>query len=49
MGKVGRLTTRDVQNAKPKGDRRAAMFADGANLYLQATRNKSGDISRSWV
>jgi integrase len=49
MGKVGRLSIRQVQTARPKGDRRAAMFADGGNLYLQATINKKGEISRSWV
>jgi len=49
MGRVGRLSVREVQNAKPEGDRRAAMFADGGNLYLQTTVSKSGDISRSWV
>jgi integrase len=49
MGKVGRLSVRQVQTAKPKGDRRTAVFADGGNLYLQTTVSKSGDISRSWI
>jgi integrase len=49
MGKVGRLSIRQVQTAKPKGDRRAAMLSDGGNLYLQATVNSKGEISRSWI
>jgi integrase len=49
MGKVGRLTTRQIQTARPKGDRRAAVFADGGNLYLQATINTKGEVSRSWI
>ena len=47
MGKIGRLTMRQVQTARPKG--RAAVFADGGNLYLQATMGKKGEISRSWI
>ena len=38
MGKIGRLTVRQVQTARPEG--RAAVFADGGNLYLQATMGK---------
>jgi len=49
MGKVGRLTARQVQTARPESDRRATMIADGGNLYLQASIGKNGDISRSWV
>src|SRR5215472_7544626 len=44
-----RLTAREVMNAKPEGDRRAAMLPDGGNLYLQATAGKDGAIRRSWV
>jgi len=47
LGKIGRLTTREVQTARPRG--RAAVFADGGNLYLQATVGKKGEISRSWI
>jgi integrase len=47
--KVGRLTARQVATAEPEDDRDAALLPDGANLYLQVTRTKTGDVNRSWV
>jgi integrase len=35
--------------AKPEAGRRAAMLADGGNLYLQATIGKDETVRRSWV
>jgi len=49
MNRVGRLTNRQVQTARPKAKRRAIMMADGGNLYLQATVTKTGEVARSWV
>jgi integrase len=49
MGQVKRLTTRQVMTAKPGAGRRAAMLADGGNLYLQATTGKHDTVRRSWV
>jgi integrase len=49
MSEIKRLTDRQVQAAKPpKGDTRV-LIPDGGNLYLQATVNKRGEISRSWI
>jgi integrase len=47
--RVGRLSPRQVANAKPKGGRPAALLADGGNLYLQATLADDGSVRRSWV
>jgi integrase len=49
MGQVKRLTARQVMTAKPEAGRRAAMLADGGNLYLQATIGKDDTVRRSWV
>jgi integrase len=50
MGReVGRLTARQVANAKPKKGRNAGLLADGGNLYLQLTLGADSTISRSWV
>jgi integrase len=48
---VKRLTAREVASAKPPRDRKGAVFADGANLYLQVTRDTihPDRIYRSWV
>jgi integrase len=46
---VGRLTAREVSNAKPKPGRDAALLADGGNLYLQVTRGERDHIRRSWL
>jgi integrase len=46
---VGRLTQKEVANAKPTAERKATLLADGGNLYLQCTRGKDGTILRSWV
>jgi integrase len=49
-GKDGRLTPRQVANAKPRDGQRAMLLADGGNLYLQVTRTRDGsDFARSWV
>jgi integrase len=44
-----RLTQRAVINAKPDKGRRATMFADGGNLFLQASIGAEGHVRRSWV
>jgi integrase len=49
MGQVKRLTVRQVMTAKPECGRRAAMLADGGNLYLQATIGRDDTVRRSWV
>jgi integrase len=49
MSRIKRLTVREVTSAKPEAGRRAAMLADGGNLYLQATLGKDGGVRRSWV
>jgi integrase len=51
---IGRLNARKVKNAKPgkdrRGkDRRAALIADGGNLFLQVSTGTDGHIRRSWV
>jgi integrase len=47
---VGRLTARQVANAKPPPGKRKLLLPDGGNLFLQATRNKrTGLMSRSWL
>jgi integrase len=40
---VGRLTSRQVANAKP------GYLADGGNLYLECTLGADGSVRRSWV
>jgi integrase len=46
---IGRLTARQVANAKPKGGRDFGYLADGGNLLLQVSRGKEGGIRKSWV
>src|SRR6516165_2832729 len=46
---VGRLATRQVNNAKPKRGRDAGLLADGGNLYLQVTRGDGNYVRRSWL
>src|SRR5262245_56522113 len=43
------LTVRRTLHATPDRGRRATMIADGANLFLQVSRGRSGQIRRSWV
>jgi integrase len=46
-----RLTARAVATAKPQPGRRAAMLADGGNLWLQVSRDPehTDRVRRSWV
>jgi integrase len=46
---IGRLTQKQVVNAKPPDGRPAALLADGGNLYLQCTLGADGSTRRSWV
>ena len=46
---VGRLSSRQVANAKPKRGREAVLLADGGNLYLQCTLGADGNVRRSWL
>jgi integrase len=46
---VKRLSARQVANAKPPKGRRAALIADGGNLFLQVSTGKDGNVRRSWV
>jgi hypothetical protein len=46
---IDRLTPLTAKNAKPPRGRDAAFIPDGGNLYLQCTRSKDGNVSRSWV
>jgi integrase len=46
---IGRLSARQVKNAKPKKGRDWAELSDGGNLLLQVTTGKDGHIRRSWV
>jgi integrase len=45
----GRLTAKQVENAKPDSGKQWAVIPDGGNLYLQVTLNKHGEINRSWL
>jgi integrase len=45
----GRLTTKQVANAKPERGKQWAVIPDGNNLYLQVTVNRHGDANRSWL
>jgi integrase len=47
--RIGRLSPKQVANAKPKGGREAALLADGGNLYLQCTLGADGSVRRSWL
>jgi integrase len=46
---LGRLSAREVGNAKPKRGLDSMLLADGGNLYLQATVGREGHIRRSWL
>jgi integrase len=46
---VKRLSARKVATARPPKGRRAAMIADGGNLFLQVSTGKDGHIRRNWV
>ena len=47
--RIGRLSSRQVANAKPQRGREAALLADGGNLYLQCTLGADGSVRRSWL
>jgi integrase len=51
MRRIGRLSARQVKNAKPKRGDKKTKLPDGGNLYLQCTRAAADDdeIRRSWV
>jgi len=46
---VKRLSARKVASAKPKKGLRAAVYADGGNLFLQTSLGADGHIRRSWI
>ena len=46
---VGRLTARQIANARPGRGLDASLLADGGNLYLQLTRGDASHIRRSWL
>jgi integrase len=46
---VGRLSSKQVANARPKRGRDAMLLADGGNLYLQCTLGADGSVRRSWL
>jgi integrase len=46
---IGRLTQKQVANAKPPKGRPAVLLADGANLYLQCTLGADDSVRRSWL
>jgi integrase len=46
---VGRLTARQVANAKPPKGKDRIVIPDGGNLYLQVTRSDDDHFSRSWL
>jgi integrase len=46
---IGRLTHKQIINAKPPEGRPAVLLADGGNLLLQCTRAGDGSVRRSWV
>jgi integrase len=47
--RIARLKQKQIEHVRPANGRRAALIADGGNLYLQATIGKRGDIYRSWL
>jgi Arm DNA-binding domain len=49
MADGNRLTARQVVNAKPRKGRKADMFSDGGNLFLQLTTGNDSRICRSWI
>jgi integrase len=46
---LGKLTGRRVATAKPRGKRRATVFSDGGNLWLQVSLGESGNVRKSWT
>ena len=46
---VGRLSSRQVANARPKKGKQWAVIPDGGNPYLQCTIGKEGNVRRSWL
>jgi integrase len=46
---VGRLTSRRVNTARPKGGRQALLIGDGGGLWLQITRGEGDHLRRSWT
>jgi integrase len=47
---IGRLSARQVSNAKPKrGLKYATLLSDGGCLYLQLTRGEGDHVRRSWI
>ena len=46
---VGRLTARQVANAKPPRGKDRVDISDGGNLVLQCTRSNDGHVARSWL
>jgi hypothetical protein len=46
---IGRLTQKQVINAKPPKDTRAVLLADGGGLYLQCTLGADDSVRRSWT
>jgi integrase len=46
---INRLSPKRAAHAKPPKGRSAIFLSDGANLYLQCTVGKEGNITRSWV
>jgi integrase len=49
MRVVERLTDMEVKNAKPGRGKSIVRLPDGANLYLQVSRSKSGGFNRNWI
>jgi integrase len=48
MREINRLTDAEVRSAKPDKGKFVVRLADGAGLYLQATRSGSG-VNRNWI
>jgi integrase len=46
---IGRLKSKQVENAKPPPGRSRAVIPDGGNLYLQLVTGAGGHVTRSWV
>jgi hypothetical protein len=46
---IGRLTQKQVINAKPPEGKKQDFLADGGNLYLELRRGTEGSVSRSWI
>jgi integrase len=48
MREINRLTDAEVRSAKPDKGKFVVRLADGAGLYLQATKSGSG-VNRNWI